>query len=176
MSQRRAAAAGKMPGGAISPSEHTTSIIKEATTVVKEEKPLAQGLSLALETEQQEKEPLNSLSSLDDRHETEKHNLRVKHWRESPWACGLTEPTWEAERSSYKNRQKFGDEDLNPDSSGCLCCSAMVCPYFGAGRVGNMAVLSQSTEWVEEVEEDEETGEEKVKRFTRPQLNIVLGP
>jgi hypothetical protein len=185
MSQRRAAAAKVSGGGALSPSEATT-IIEETTSVAKVssnkiltvaegESPLLQGGSLVLETEQ-EKEPLNSLSSLDERYDAEKHNLRVKHWRESPWACGLTEPSWEAERSSRKARQKFGDEDLNPDSSGCLCCSAMICPLLGAGRVGNMAVLSQSMEWVEQVEEDEETGEEKVKRLTRPKLNIVLGP
>jgi hypothetical protein len=175
MSQRRAAAAKVSGGGAISPSESTTTIIEEKASIVAEENAVPQG-SLVLETEQ-EKEPLNSLSSLDERYDTEKHhNLRVKHWRESPWACGLTEPSWEAERSSHKARQKFGHEDLNPDSSGCLCCSAMICPFLGAGRVGNMAVLSQSTEWVEQVEEDEETGEEKIKRFTRPKLNIVLGP
>ena len=38
-----------------------------------------------------------------------------------------------------------------------------------------MAVLKQSTEWVEEVEQDEE-GEETVRRFTRPRLDIVVGP
>jgi hypothetical protein len=38
-----------------------------------------------------------------------------------------------------------------------------------------MAVLKQSTEWVEETVEDE-NGETKIKRFTRPRLDFVVGP
>ena len=36
-------------------------------------------------------------------------------------------------------------------------------------------VLKQSTEWVEEVEEDE-NGESKTTRFTRPRLDVMVGP
>ena len=63
----------------------------------------------------------------------------------------------------------------NADQMPCGCCSAMVCYAIGAGRVGNMAVLKQSTEWVEEQVEDEH-GELKTKRFTRPRLDFVVGP
>jgi hypothetical protein len=106
-------------------------------------------------------------------------SLRVKKWKESPFAVGLTEPTWEAQRLAGKYKEdEEGDDDYlpNPDSSGCLCCSALICPLVGAGRVGNMAVLHSSVEWVEEVEEDEETGETKTRRYSRPKLNWVVGP
>jgi hypothetical protein len=111
---------------------------------------------------------------------------RVKHWKESPFAVGLTEPTWEAELRSMNKRKnqeedpdaplRFEEDFVPSDTTGCLCFSALVCSYLGAGRVGNMAVLHSTTEWVEEVEQDEETGEEKTTRYTRPKLHWVVGP
>ena len=123
----------------------------------------------------------------------------LRHWKESAFAAALTESTWEAERdrtngvwssdggsgSSRRSRRLQANNDdvaeelddlVHPDTTGCLCCSAMVCPLFGAQRVGNMAVLHSSHEWVEEVDEDPETGECKVHRYTRPKLSIVVGP
>jgi hypothetical protein len=38
-----------------------------------------------------------------------------------------------------------------------------------------MAILKQSTEWVEEVEKDE-NGDRQTRRFTRPRLDFVCGP
>ena len=115
-----------------------------------------------------EMEPL----SVEDRYKEERKQSRIKRWKESPFACGLTEATWEEER----NHRRDHYSDLPRDDTGCVCCSAMVCPLFNAGRVGNMAVLHSTTEWVEEVTEDEETGESSSKRYTRPRLNIVVGP
>ena len=46
---------------------------------------------------------------------------------------------------------------------------------INAGRVGNMAVLRQSQEWVEAQEEDE-NGDLKTSRYTRPRLDCVVGP
>ena len=108
-------------------------------------------------------------------------SARVKHWKESPFACGLTEPTWQAERvamarGSMDTDDTDDDYSVTKDTTGCLCCSAVVCSMVGAGRVGNMAVLSSTTEWVEFVEQDEETGEEKVSRYTRPKLHWIVGP
>jgi hypothetical protein len=102
-----------------------------------------------------------------------KRMRRIKVWKESPFAIGLTEPTWidERYRDYYDSRA-----DFMPDESGCLCMSARVCPMFGASRVGNMAVLKSSQEWVEEVEYDDETNEPTTKRYTRPRLDIVVGP
>ena len=63
----------------------------------------------------------------------------------------------------------------NDNTTPCGCCSAMICSMLGAGRVGNMAVLRQSTEWVDEMVQDE-NGETTSKRFTRPRLDVVVGP
>lgn len=103
-----------------------------------------------------------------------KRQRRIKLWKESPFAIGLTEPTWVDER--YRERYDSRYNDIMPDESGCLCMSANICPLFGATRVGNMAVLKSSQEWVEETEIDEETKEPTIRRYTRPKLDIVVGP
>jgi hypothetical protein len=152
MSQRRTGAA---------PGEAT---VKEAVPVE----------SLSIDGPEDETEPL----TVEERYQTEKHHLRLKHWRESPFAVGLTEHSWMAERHRpSESSRAYGDDELQPDSTGgCLCLSAQVCPVFGAGRVGNMAVLKSSHEWVEEVTEDEETGEKTSHRYSRPTLQVVMGP
>jgi hypothetical protein len=120
-------------------------------------------------------QPVASLS-LDERYETEANNMKQKLWKENPFAVGLCEPTWEEEYTKFKRNPKQQCVDTaESDGVPCICCSAMVCAAIGAGRVGNMAVLKQSTEWVEEVEEDGNGGE-KIRRFTRPKLDIVVGP
>jgi len=113
-------------------------------------------------------------ASLDERYESEAHNLKLKHWKEGPFATGMTAPTWEEEYSRYTNPRECCMH-IEEDSMGCLCFSAIACSKLGASRVGNMAVLKQSTEWVEEEEEDE-NGETKTRRFTRPRLDVVVGP
>jgi hypothetical protein len=120
-------------------------------------------------------QPIASLS-LDERYETEASNLKEKLWKENPFAVGLGEPTWEEEYANFKRNPKQQCMDTaEAEGVPCICCSAMVCGAIGAGRVGNMAVLKQSTEWVEEVEQDE-NNVEKIRRFTRPKLDIVVGP
>jgi hypothetical protein len=160
MPQRRAAA------GRVAPEGEKTI----AETNLETSQPLAlelqQGsLSLDDSSEDEEKEPL---SSMDEVFQSEKHSRRIKRWKDSPFAVGLTEPTWMEER--------FRGSSVPYDESGCLCCSAQVCPLFGAARVGNMAVLKSSMEWVETVVEDEETGEQTIRRVSRPKLDIVVGP
>jgi hypothetical protein len=150
----------------------------EGTTTVKEEIPNAvplDHLSLdgALDEVSDEMKPL----SVEQEYQVEKHKLRLKYWRESPFAIGLTEATWIAERFRPDvNSRAHGDSELERDSSGCLCFSAQICPLLRAGRVGNMVILKSSHEWVEEVTEDEETGEQTSRRYTRPVLDIVVGP
>lgn len=117
---------------------------------------------------------LNDDADVELRYQVERHKARVKHWKESPFACALVEPTWLGQRTFHK--RMYGAEETAPDESGCTCCSARICPLFNAGRVGNMVVLRSSHEWVEEIDEDEETGEKYVRRYTRPRLDCVLGP
>jgi hypothetical protein len=168
MSQRRPVAAAKAPASA----EVLPEIVNEE--VSSHSKPVKGSLSL----EAEETVPLAPYEDI----QQEKGGTRtkLKLWLESPFAAGLTEPTWVHELKYSTRRGQAAhnddDDDINSDTSGCLCCSAIVCPYFNAGRVGNMAVLHSSTEWVEEMEQDEETGEKQVRRFTRPRLNIVVGP
>ena len=121
--------------------------------------------------------------SMDERYDIERHNAKVRHWKESPFAVGLVEVTWADEcrngclpDSGGHRRPAWAREEVDPDTGGCLCCSALLCSRLGAGRVGNFAVLKQSQEWVEEVTEDEETGESSVRRYTRPRLDCILGP
>lgn len=126
-----------------------------------------------MEEQESEMAPL----SLEEEYQREKHALRVKRWKESPFAVGLTECTWMDERSRpLKPNVMHGDSELAPDHSGCLCCSAKVCPLLGAGRVGNMIVLRQSQFWVEEEVVDEETGDLVKRKVSRPSLDIVVGP
>jgi hypothetical protein len=116
--------------------------------------------------------------SLDERYEAEHQNLKQKAWKENPFAVGLTEPTWAEEYQKYRRhpRQECCDTSSDHDGLPCICCSAVVCSMVGAGRVGNMAVLKQGTEWVEEVEDAGDGTEPTVRRFTRPRLDIVVGP
>lgn len=112
--------------------------------------------------------------SIDERYQKERQEMRIKHWKESPFAAGLVNVSWQEEKScSFAGLLQ---PEIDPDSAGCTCCSAMFCGRLGAGRVGNMAILHQSQEWVEEIEEDEETGEQRTQRFTRPKLNWMMGP
>ena len=111
-------------------------------------------------------------SSSDARFQRERHRRRVEHWKKSPFAVGLVPPTWHDEK--WRTRNWYGDRDLQVDETGCLCCTAHLCPK--AGRVGNMVVLKSSHEWVEEVEIDDETGHESIRRYTRPKLDCVVGP
>jgi hypothetical protein len=112
--------------------------------------------------------------TFEERSEQERHLQRVKHWRESPFAVGLVEPTWKDQTNFAFNQ--YGREEMSADETGCLCFSAYICPLFGAGRVGNMVILRSSTEYVEEVTEDSETGGQTIKQYTRPKLDCVVGP
>jgi hypothetical protein len=133
----------------------------------------------------------------------EDHDHKVRLWKESPFAAGLTEPTWMEERkrsmsrgngagrssssSSWPRHQhdttgreaassQQQQQRIPEDETGCLWISAIVCPMFGASRVGNMVVLYASQEKTEDVTIDPETGESTVRRYTRPKLDVVVGP
>jgi hypothetical protein len=122
--------------------------------------------------------------SIDELYRHERLSAKRKHWKEAPFAAGHVEITWRDEDCccgagsgrSGPSVAGLTSSEIDPDSSGCLWCSGLFCPRIGAGRVGNMAVLYQVQEWVEQVEEDEETGEKKIRRFTRPRLVWLMGP
>lgn len=126
-------------------------------------------------------EPTSSIS-IDDRYHAESQQIRTKHWQESYFARGCTNSTWEAEYAQLQENGWRGEcdkmmdykKDSNPVP--CGCCSAIICSALGAGRVGNMAVLKQSNEWITEEVPDEENGGTKTERSTRPRLDFVVGP
>ena len=119
--------------------------------------------------------------SLDARYHAESQQIRTKQWQESYFARGCTLSTWEAEYAQLKDNGWKGEcskmmDGNDSNSVPCGCCSAIMCSALGAGRVGNMAVLKQSNEWVAEEVPDEENGGTKTERFTRPRLDFVAGP
>ncbi|KAG7356333.1 DHHC palmitoyltransferase [Nitzschia inconspicua] len=116
-------------------------------------------------------------STLDSRFDAEQQRLKVQSWKESHFATGLVPATWEEEYHSYRNDMKGQCMKMvdNDNTTPCGCCSAMICFMLGAGRVGNMAVLRQSTEWVDELVEAE-NGETTTMRVMRPRLDVVVGP
>lgn len=113
--------------------------------------------------------------SIEDRYEEEKKMAKIKHWKESPYAVGAVGVTWEDECVTDRGCcEQCCSEEV--DANCCICCSGYFCGKLGAGRVGNMAVLKQSMEWVELVEVDEETGSETTRKYQRPKLDCVVGP
>eukprot|EP00535_Pseudo-nitzschia_heimii_P010508 CAMPEP_0197174372 /NCGR_PEP_ID=MMETSP1423-20130617/922_1 /TAXON_ID=476441 /ORGANISM="Pseudo-nitzschia heimii, Strain UNC1101" /LENGTH=257 /DNA_ID=CAMNT_0042623295 /DNA_START=55 /DNA_END=825 /DNA_ORIENTATION=+ len=119
--------------------------------------------------------------SIDDVYHAESDQIRTKQWQESYFARGCTLSTWEAEYVQLKENGWKGEcskmmdgKDKNPVP--CGCCSAIICSALGAGRVGNIAVLKQTNEWVTEEVPDEENGGTKTERSTRPRLDFVVGP
>jgi len=181
MSQRRPPAGAVLPtttvvdesggdNGALSGDHHR----EESAPFIANSTPIEKG-SLSIEEANNYSSDDDNLCA-EDRYQIERHNRRVKHWRESPFACGLVNPTWAEERNHSRWKKQYGDDELSPDEAGCSWCSSVVCPYLNAGRVGHMVVLRSSTEWVEAVEEDEETGEEKTVRYSRPRLDMTVGP
>lgn len=117
--------------------------------------------------------------SIEQRYDVERMAAKRNHWHESPYAVGLVERTW-SEHLQNSNPCEYPSTDdndsMDSNACGCVYMSALVCSKLGADRVGNMAVLKQTQEWVEEVEKDEETGEETTRRFTRPRLQCMVGP
>lgn len=119
--------------------------------------------------------------SLDARYHAESQQIRTQAWQDSYFARGNALSTWEAEYAQLVENGWKGEcskmmDGHDSNSVPCGCCSAIVCPMFGAARVGNMAVLKQSNEWVTEEVPDLENGGTKTERSTRPRLDFVVGP
>ena len=128
-----------------------------------------------------EEETTTISPSINGRYHSENQQLRTQHWRESYFARGCVLSTWEAEYAQLQENGWKGEcsrmmDGKDNNSVPCGCCSAILCSALGAGRVGNIAVLKQSNEWVTEEVPDEENGGTKTERSTRPRLDFVAGP
>jgi hypothetical protein len=88
-----------------------------------------------------------------------------RKWRESPFAVGLTKPTWEDDDiGCYKTCLFFlsGSKDAHIHFSGLICGKCI------AGRVGNMVVLVSTREAVLD-DDGRRVGE-------RPRIRWTVGP
>mmetsp|Transcript_15306 Transcript_15306/g.31399 ORF Transcript_15306/g.31399 Transcript_15306/m.31399 type:complete len:317 (+) Transcript_15306:149-1099(+) len=108
---------------------------------------------------------------------------KVKHWKDSEFAVGCVNVTWEDDRpawwfnsgSSSACGGDGGDNSTHIVDNHVLV-SSIVCGCLGAGRVGNMAILAESTETVEEAIMDHESGQVTIRQKKRPKLLWVVGP
>jgi hypothetical protein len=98
---------------------------------------------------------------------------KILHWQTSPFAVGRVNASWKDDQYNWFRPGRNGQYDRNSK----VCCSAHVCGFIGAKRVGNLAVLAQTTEEYDHIEIiNEETGEHRKSRRKRPKLLWVLGP
>lgn len=117
--------------------------------------------------------PTDTALTLTDKYQQEKHQNKLRHWKESEYAAGLVEPTWADELEKYNREGRSGcccccppsaevnqvfQEEMDP-GCGCIYLSAVVCSRLGADRIGNMAVLKSRYVMVE-VDEDGDEDEE----------------
>jgi len=98
---------------------------------------------------------------------------KIRHWKDSEFAVGCVNVTWEDDRPSWWCNHT-PDESVTVDRK--LALSAIVCGCLGAKRVGNMAILAQSTESVIEDICDPNTGAMTTRSRERPKLLWVIGP
>jgi DHHC palmitoyltransferase len=103
--------------------------------------------------------PLSS-HDIDADNDDDESNEMVRLWKESPFAVGLTQPTWAAEKVTLWRLLR----QCTPINISAWCCSKL---WF-VKRVGNMVVLAQ----VMEDYRDETTGE----MSQRPRLLCLVGP
>ena len=132
------------------------------------------GVEAALEQQEpSENVESNDATNLSEpANEVEEDSPKVKNWKESEFAVGLVNVNWKDDRPSwYFNTPEHPD---GVDQKSAL--SAIVCGCLGAKRVGNMAVLAQTTETVEEQICDPSTGSLTTRSRERPKLLWVIGP
>lgn len=184
MSQRRGA---KESGGAVQKNEEMQPFSKSLDNSTPsqplpvdgpQERP--QITAKPTEISQNEDDDTSRVISLDERYHAESQQLKMRMWKESYFARGFTEATWEAEYKKYKGAacKKMMDCNDRDNSAPCGCFSALCATFFGFGRIGNMVILKQSTEWVTEEVTDEENpnGGMKSHRFTQPKFDCIVGP
>lgn len=128
--------------------------------------------------EQAENADGNASSSGDDGVGTAEER-KLRHWKNSEFAVGCVSVTWKDDQPSWwcnSGKNRDGDDGNPVQTKSQFAFSSIVCGCLGAGRVGNMAVLAQSVENVEEEIADPETGRLTIRKKQRPKLLWVVGP
>jgi hypothetical protein len=110
---------------------------------------------------------------------------KIQYWKDSDFAVGCVNVTWKDDQPSWfrcssSDGGYVGDNGYyynNRNANNQYAISAIVCGCLGAGRVGNMPILAQTTENYDEEVIDNETGQVvSVRNKTRPKLLWVMGP
>jgi hypothetical protein len=113
---------------------------------------------------------------------------RVNHWRNSPYAVGLVEPTWAGELNRSIHSNYDSDEEANgpnreccsdatnhemDPTCGCLSISGQVCGRLGYKRIGNMIILKES-----EIDNhnDDDADAEQGNMAMRRNFVCIVGP
>lgn len=92
------------------------------------------------------------------------HGAAERHWLDSPFAVGPTKSSWADENVGFKS---LCHAIFSRSKHTHILCTAFVCGWTRAGRVGNMVVLWQRSE---------ETVPTSSGDAKRPRLLCVLGP
>jgi len=114
----------------------------------------------------------NSLYNDDGADSGDVQEHKIQHWKDSDFAVGCVNVTWKDDRPSWF--RKDDNRGINVDNQYAI--SSLVCGCFGAERVGNMAILAQSTENYDEEVMDSVTGQVAIINKKRPKLLWVMGP
>ena len=135
---------------------------------------------------------LNNNDNNDDNDDDNNNNddafqqRKIRHWKDSDFAVGCVNVTWKDDQPSWFRRNSNNDgygsdngyhnNNNNRSANNQYAISAIVCGCLGAGRVGNMSILAQTTENYDEEVIDNETGQVIIRNKTRPKLLWVMGP
>jgi hypothetical protein len=92
---------------------------------------------------------------------------KIKHWKDNHFAVGCVNANWK------DDRMWCGTGRNHADINHAVWPSAYVCGCLGADRVGNLAILAQTTEECNEVEM---VNGNLRRRRRRPKLLWVVGP
>jgi len=121
------------------------------------------------EADDEQRQQVEDLSLRDPKTLT-MYERKILKWETSPFAVGRVNASWKDDRT---NGFRPAGDGRDPR----VCFSAYVCGCLGARRVGNLAVLAQTTEEYDHLELiNEETNEYRTTRKTRPKLLWVIGP
>lgn len=150
-------------------------------TIIKEAKATAisvdQSITVSINSDNEATVNQNETNEVNVRNSdssTDAEERKIQHWKDSDFAVGCVNITWKDDRPSWYCHQNNtrGGSDVDDKVS----LSSIVCGFLGANRVGNMSILSQSTENYEEEITDNETGRVMVRNKERPKLSCVVGP
>jgi hypothetical protein len=108
----------------------------------------------------------------------EARRRKIEHWKNSPFAVGVVNPTWKLDQPSWWTCCCSSDlPSPARDIDHTFPATSIVCSLLGARRVGNFSVLSQTNENYDEPIQDPATGEVSgYRKKQRPKLLCVVGP